>query len=105
MLKPLAQRPVADLIVILDAVHKARQRQIVGRRAARPPKMTGGLANIKPALPQRRRQIRGAAAVILVVALALVGQRNPQLVMKIVGPDRVEAEVLGVGGWGLGVEG
>ena len=92
VIEAIAQRAIADLVVVLDAVDEARSRQVFRRRAARAAEMRRDLAGVEPALPDRRSQILGAAAIILVIALALARERHPHLVVEIVGPDRVESQ-------------
>ena len=46
---------------------------------------------MKPALLNRPRDLRGRAGEIFVIAVGVAGKMTPHDVMKIVGPDRVDA--------------
>ena len=91
-MKAVAQRAVADLVVVLKAdierargearrVGPARLAVVMGRR----------LAGVEPPLVDRRRDVGRRAGVVAVIRLVVARQVPPDLVVEVVGPDAVEA--------------
>ena len=90
--QPLAERPVADLVVVLAAVHERPARLVGDLRAAQ---LAGGrtlLALEEEALLDGRRDVFEAAGVVGVVGLALAGQVGAQRMVEVVGPDAVQPQ-------------
>src|SRR5262249_22605894 len=91
VVQPLAEDPVADLVVVLQTDDEAARRQAGGIRAAGPLQVLGELPAEEPAVVDGRNQVGNGAPEIAVVALAVAGQQAPYLVVKVVGPDAIEA--------------
>jgi hypothetical protein len=89
--QPLAERPVADLVVVLQADDEGARGQAGRVAAARALQVLGVLAAEEPALPNGGRQVGDGAGEVAVVALVVAGQHAPHLVVEVVGPDAVEA--------------
>ena len=89
--QPVAERAVADLVVVLVEDHEPLGRHVVGRRAepaaaeARP----GAVVDERPV--QALGQV-GDPPELGVVAVALVGDERADAVVEVVGPGGVAAE-------------
>jgi hypothetical protein len=90
VVQAIAERAVADLIVVLDADDRLAQGQARGVGATRALQMPRVLAGEEPAVPHDRRQLRRVAVVVLVVPVRVARDHAPDDVMEIVGPDAVE---------------
>ena len=78
--------------MILDAENKRARRQVPARTASRAPFPRGKrLARVKPSGGERPGQLLGRAAVTRKIALTNPGERDANLVVKIVGPRRIES--------------
>ena len=90
--QPLAQRTIADLIVVLQEVDKGQRREVARRLAARLSAAIGGrLALIDETLGQRAPQpLDGRIGEVGIVAVPLAGEQDVHGVMQVVVPLRVE---------------
>src|SRR5579872_2086914 len=89
MAKPLALRPIADLIVVLYAKKMALEGNARRRCATRPsPKFKMLALKGKPFVQRARNLLQ--AAKILVVSAALARQRGMHRVMEIIAPHRIQ---------------
>ena len=88
----VAERAVADLVVVLQEEHEGGGREVIARRAARLAVAIGrALALIGEALGQAAGQHVGRRhGIVGIVAVALAGQQDMQDVVRIVVPLRVE---------------
>ncbi|MHC2695560.1 hypothetical protein ACVME9_008051 [Bradyrhizobium liaoningense] len=85
--QPLAERTVADLVVVLQEIDEGRRRQLTARLAARPlaPELRD-LALIDEARGQRAREVHARRLVVGVVTGELAGQHHVPDVMIVIVP-------------------
>src|SRR5207253_4076020 len=92
VLQPLAECPIAHLIVILDDVHELPGGPVARGRAARLLAAWRRLAFVQPALSNAPGDFLQRAFIAGVVALVVAGQVAPQAVVEVVGPYGVQTE-------------
>ncbi|CAM4231952.1 hypothetical protein DEMA109039_12130 [Deinococcus marmoris] len=92
LLKPVPEGAVADLVMVLDAIHEAGRFQGVGGSAARVFLAGHGpeLALVFPAPVDHLRQFGGAALKAAVIALLFAGQGHAHFMVEVVHPDAVQ---------------
>ena len=83
---PLAERAIADLIVVLEEAHEGGGRQVRGGLAAGAAPVPGPLALEREALGEASAEMRQRRLVVAVVAAALAGQEHVQRVVHVVVP-------------------
>ncbi len=88
--EPVAERAIADLVVVLQADHEGRRRQMSTRLAARLAVMRRHFPLIGKALGHATGEQSRRVLEILVVAFVFAGQQHVQAMMYVVGPLRVE---------------
>ena len=89
MMQALAQGPVADLIVVLQTVHKSARRNPSWLGAARLVPIDGMLAGVEPTFANRFGQISDRAGIIAVIPFVISRQESPNLMMEIIRPDPI----------------
>ena len=91
-MQTLAERTIANLVVVLYRVHKLPGGSIARRRATRlfeaAPRCA--LTLVQPALLDAPGHFRERAGIVGVVALVVAGQVAPQTVMEVVRPHGIE---------------
>ena len=92
--QPLAHGAVADLVVVLQAGHETRGRQVAARLAARSVQVRRHLALVGETIAQAGRQQGRGILEILVVAFLLPSQQHVYAMVEVIGPLRVEARRL-----------
>ena len=103
MIEPRAEGLIAGLIVIGNAENELLRNQVRRLRWLATTATLALPAFEKPSVLERRGQLLSRTFIRFVVPLAGPGQHHADNVMKIVGPDRVKTEGLGVRGWEMGV--
>ena len=88
--QPLAERAVADLVVVGGEDHEALRRDLLGggAEAAAPERRVGPVVHVRAV--ERLGEV-GDGAELRVVALAVAGQQHAQGVVEVVGPGGVAA--------------
>ncbi len=91
--QPVAERPVADLVVVLQEQHEGGGGEIgAGRAAALALAVGRGLALVGEAFAEAARQALGRAlGIVGIVAVGLAGQQDMQDMVGVVVPLGVEA--------------
>ena len=90
VVQPLAHRPVADLVVVLQEHDEVARRHASRVRAPRPTEVLRVLALEEPAVGERPGRVLERAREVAVVAIAVTREPHAQLVVEVVRPDRVE---------------
>ena len=88
--QPLAERAVADLVVVLETDHERRRWQMRAPLATRLAAMRRYLALIGEALRHAAGKQPRCVLKILVIALMLAGEHDVDAMMPVIGPLRVE---------------
>jgi hypothetical protein len=91
VIQTVAERPIADLVVILDAIHERFRRERVRVRAPSLAAGGDGLPLVQPATRDGSGNAGRTGPVRAVIAVALTRQRHADLMVKVVGPHGVEA--------------
>src|SRR5438552_3003329 len=85
MMEPIAQCPVADLIVVLQTVDESTRRNPLRIGAPRLVPVDGMLTGVEPTFPNSLGQVGESARIIAIIAFAITRQEPTYLVMEIVG--------------------
>ena len=91
MVEPLAERPVADPIVVLDEEYETPRIEPGRLGAAILPSMDRVLPLIEPAAIERRDEVGDRPSKVAVDAVIVASQQASNLVMEIIRPDTVKA--------------
>ncbi len=89
--QPVAERPVAHLVVVLREDHEAPRLPVEGRARRGAAPVLAAVAAVVDERPLEGLRELGHLAEVGVVAVPLAGQQDVQRVVEVVGPLRVEA--------------